>query len=136
MRAIHLRRLLNVVRALEESPNPERFTMAQYGHECGTPACALGHYCARADLQSAFLLSKHTNRGESEQPTWPAPKDDITFALAFDDDEVLTHFGINNAEADVLFGSEGCDGARTALEAAAFIRAFVARRERLLEAKR
>jgi hypothetical protein len=135
MRAIHLRRLLNVVRALEESPNPERFTMAQFGHECGTPACALGHYCARTDLQSAFVLSKHTDRGDREMPTWPAPIDDVTVALGFDDEEVRTHFGLTEDQAEELFGSEGCDGARTALEAAAYIRAFVARRERDLEAK-
>lgn len=43
-------RLLNVAKALRESTTPpDLFTMRFVMRECGTPACALGHYAARGD---------------------------------------------------------------------------------------
>lgn len=64
------RRLLNVARALRESPNPKAFTMLRFVHGddsfsntvgsaadwCGTPACALGHYGSRTDLQKIVKI--------------------------------------------------------------------------------
>lgn len=125
MRALHIRRLLNVVRALEESPNPDKFTMKRFGHECGSPACALGHYCSRPDLQSAFLLSRHAE----DAACWPAPTDDVTACLGIDNIEICAHFGLTADEAMDLFDENGCGGAQTALEAAKYIRDFVSRKE-------
>lgn len=42
-------RLMLVVRALREDPDPENFTMWKFS-KCRTPACALGHYASRRDL--------------------------------------------------------------------------------------
>ena len=59
---IYRQRLLNVVRALRESPKPKAFSMDWYGYgpneafPCGTPQCALGHYAAREDLQDFLRL--------------------------------------------------------------------------------
>lgn len=122
-------RLLNVARALRESPNPEQFHMSSYGHNCNTPCCAIGHYAARPDLQDAFALDKYgwliLRNGDSTNYFRP---------------EVLEHFDITPAQASALFSGEtdgddfdedgvptqvwGCDSAKTAIEAAEFIEAF------------
>lgn len=126
MNDLHARRLLNVARALRESPAPEMFTMAKYGHPCGTPACAFGHYCARGDLQDEFTLAGFNN-------SWPHAG---RVPLMYNDDVVLAHFGITREEAHELFhddvsdedGLVGCGNAQTALEAADYIERFVAAR--------
>src|SRR6187551_2522759 len=51
---VQYKRLMNVAKALRESPNAGRFDMGCYIHSgseeegeknwCGSPACALGHY--------------------------------------------------------------------------------------------
>lgn len=106
-------RLLNVAKALRESEHPERFTMRTIAHSCGTPACALGHYAARRDLQDAFILLKH---GELR-----ATGDAASPFLA-----ELEHFDISRAEEEKLFGVWGCNDAQTPLQAAEYIERFVA----------
>jgi hypothetical protein len=109
-------RLLNVARALDESPNPRDFTMNVYTHDCGTAACALGHYAARADLQDAFRLvpdMELVTADGNEIGHW--------------DFEVLDHFEINGLQAEELFAPSGCAGATTPAAAAAYIRGFVKR---------
>lgn len=133
MKAVHKKRLLNVARALEESPKPNAFTMTDFAQQCGTPACALGHYCSRRDLQKAFKLGGNLVR------LWPV---DIKQerAIGISDRAITEHFGLSNdedllvSENEELFGPEGCGGAKTAKQAARYIRKFVARKER--EAKR
>lgn len=111
-------RLLNVAKALRESPNPEKFTMYTYGYGCRTPACALGHYAARADLQLAFELNGYgslVSDGRFVHCDAPA---------------VLDHFGIRQDQADELFSARGgCGGAKTAVEAAEYVEKFVADHE-------
>lgn len=112
-------RLLNVAKALRESPSPHMFTMVHYGHACGTPACALGHYAARTDLQDAFELTQSgflvtTDAGDGRHRT------------LF---KTLEHFGINNDQENNLFGLRGCAEARTPIEAAEYIERFVAEHE-------
>ncbi len=107
-------RLLNVAKALREAPEPEKFTMIQFVHlapegGCGSPACALGHYAFRQDLQSAFT-----------QDTF-GPQSGIGCAS----EEVLVHFGITEMQACQLFDSRGCDDANTPTEAADYIEKFV-----------
>ena len=111
-------RLLNVARALRESKNPEDFDMGMYGHACGTPACALGHYAAREDLQHTFTLDA-VNDSILVGEDW----------VGFDSRDVRDHFGITPSEALELFEAEGCAGAKTAIEAAEFIERVVAERE-------
>ena len=116
--AIHRKRLLNVARALREDPDPERFTMA-YFSSCGTPACALGHYAFRKDLQKTFYLRKE--RG------WLGLVKSRKEDLGIDSDHVLDHFGIEMGESEELFGDHGCGGAKTPIEAATYIEKFVER---------
>lgn len=109
-------RLLNVARALRESPNPEMFTMKLYLHSCGTPACALGHYGVRSDLQDEFYSDEHGALYASGGNPW-------IFAAA------KAHFDLRDKEADELFDSDGCGNAKTAIDAAEYIEKFVARHE-------
>lgn len=83
-------------------------------HKCGTPACALGHYAVRDDLQLEFGLDREGELVNSDG--------DI---MGHNDDAVYRHFGVTHTEADALFDSGGCGGANTAEEAAVFIEEFV-----------
>lgn len=112
-------RLLNVARALRESKNPDKFTMSQLTNACGTPACALGHYAARRDLQDYYYIDAD---GEFQ-----CPADDTTGP---EEDSDALHFGITADQSQELFGSHGCGNAKTAIEAAEYIEAFVAREGR------
>lgn len=111
-------RLLNVARALRESQVPGDFTMVRLVNPCGTPACALGHYAARTDLQDEYWIDAYgrfrcvsDDRGDD------------------DDDSDAKHFGITSDESSELFGTEGCGEAKTAIEAAEYIEQFVAEHE-------
>lgn len=133
MEAIYKKRLLNVARALRESPKPKAFTMRFYvrGNEgdcddtshnwCGTPACALGHYAARTDLQRLMRILN----GEAVY------RESINgYGICYADACVVKHFGIYWSEADRLFGPEGCGNAKTTKQAARYIERFVARKEK------
>lgn len=135
-------RLLNVATALDESPTPRRFTMGEYGRAptkratCGSPACAIGHYAYRQDLQNAFQLARCASDtdGEKTLGILRADLDPATYDgpyLSYHHDAVLEHFGITSVEAEDLFGQSGCDGAQTTKQAAAYIRQFVQRRFKL-----
>jgi len=86
--------------------------MRTIAHPCGTPACALGHYAARGDLQDAFRLD---NRG---------------FLVHLGDETPyemeLRHFAIDGDQEDELFSAMGCGDAKTTIEAAEYIERFVA----------
>jgi hypothetical protein len=108
-------RLLNVAKALRESPKPKAFYMGSYARSCGTPACAFGHYAARPDLQSAFTL-------EGGHPI------DFAGHEVFHDSGLSAHhFGLERRQLCELFDDGGCGGARTAIQAAEYIETFVAR---------
>lgn len=113
--SIHRERLLNVVRALREDKDPENFRMYAFSR-CGTPACALGHYAARDDLQHVFRLRKSG---------WLGLQGKRSGDIGIDSPAVQEHFGIDFDEADELFGYCGCDGARHPEEAARYIESFV-----------
>lgn len=137
----HAKRLLNVVRALREAEHPERFYMGQFLWDetpdvdeapelgikekhlnenwCGTPACALGHYGARRDLQRAFVIERD-NWGPLLQTTIGDP--DELFAGA------ARHFGISESEVLELFDFDGCGEAKTTKGAARYIERFVKRK--------
>jgi hypothetical protein len=107
------KRLLNVIKAIEESPNPKMFSMRSYS-DCGTPACAMGHYAARRDLQKTFRLDEDgnvvTNNGSN---LWACEN----------------HFGITPDEDEELFGLTGCGDAKTPKQAIRYIRKFIARKK-------
>ena len=118
MKPIHRKRLLNVAKALRESANPKAFSMEFFAwggrwilHPCGTPACAVGHYAARRDLQRTFRITKNGS-------------------LPFADEDSYSHFGIDGEEYDALFSAVGCGNAKTTTQAARYIERFVKRKER------
>lgn len=87
---------------------------------CGTPACALGHYGARGDLQR---LMKVGVRQGAINLLYHANYNNRT--VSYDDDTVQEHFGITEEQATDLFDGDGCGGARTPIEAAKYIEKFV-----------
>lgn len=97
-------RLLDVARALRETPHPEKFDMGKYAHPCGTPACALGNYAARSDLQDHFRI--HMDAEYSAM--WISTSDNKR-ADYFRGD-VLEWFGITDEQAEELFSTYGCGG--------------------------
>lgn len=117
-------RLLNVAKALRESKHPEMFDMnVHLHHECGTPACAFGHYAARQDLQNAFkIVFDGRFRAYSIETT-----DEQSDSVWWDDQCVLEHFDISDKEARMLFFARGCGGAKSPIEAAKYIERFVAK---------
>ena len=136
MKAIHQKRLLNVAKALRESPKPAAFSMENYGEDgtkglpenskskkaCGSPACALGHYAARLDFQRTFRLVFSWD----DFPTIHAGKREVGYIS----DEILAHFGITEDDAEELFSGDGCGRAKSPKGAALYIERFVARKLR------
>lgn len=121
---MHKERLLNVAKALRESPNPAKFSMGDYASpDCGTPMCAIGHYAARQDLQSFLVLNNKRRAHRFASPVFYA--DDPNKEVAYDSARLRQHFGICTDDAEFLFGPEGCDHAQTPIEAAEYIEHFV-----------
>lgn len=117
-------RLLNVAKALRESPGPEKFSMADYANPgCGTPMCAIGHYAARQDLQSFLVLDNTKRAHRFASPVFYA---DSGIEVCYDSSRLRQHFGIDEGDAELLFGPEGCEWAQTPIEAAEYIERFVA----------
>lgn len=135
MKKLHQKRLLNVAKALRESENPKAFDMTYFFHgdsgtlahnnvqvtnfECGTPACALGHYADRTDLQRSF-------RNDLQRKTLVSTR--CGYLVEYMGTAVNRHFGITADEAVDLFGPSGCGGARGPRAAARFIELFVAKK--------
>ena len=107
-------RLLRASQSVLESKEPRRFGMHEYFHWCGTPACVLGHYGSRRDLQR--LLKRHGDSLVYVKTGAGADYYDIT---------VHEHFGISSSEALELFSSQGCGRAKTPLQASKYIEKFV-----------
>lgn len=140
------KRLLNVARALREAhAAKKKFNMEKlvFGHEselrhnddgtafnpeadfCGTPACAIGHYAARTDLQRLIKIAIFKEDGiPVANVVRFGTKDE---ELDYTDAQVWSdHFGLDDSyEMETLFGFDGCDSAKTALQAAKFIEQFV-----------
>ena len=115
-------RLLKVAQALRESDYPRQFSMLMYQNDCGTPACALGHYAHRTDLQRLLVPTPYGPSG----PSYVFRS--IVDGISFYDDRVCAHFGITKDEAYELFSMrKGCGAARTTRAAARYIERFVAR---------
>lgn len=106
-------RLLNVARACREAKTPEMFSMRRVKHPCGTPACALGQYAARPDLQSEFRLGNDTSCVAVTSGRYSYRR-------------LCDHFQITEDDCDRLFGVWGCNDARLPIEAAEYIERFVA----------
>jgi hypothetical protein len=127
--------------ALRESPRPEAFSMecfirgdcwdARIGSDnvpqfwCGSPACVLGHYALRTDLQDVLILDQEAL--EEGEPCVKLKHNDQP--LTFSDYTFQEHFGLRTSgEAQLLFGPSGCGGAQTPEEAIAYIERFIQER--------
>ncbi len=149
MNTTQAQRLVNVANALRDADlnhwffdmdswgyDPKRFNLGERGnpkftmpenevdfideHKCGTPACALGHYAVRPDLQGKFKLTKEGNlrmRTESR----PVLGEEVDLGSL----QMHQYFGISYDEAQELFAHDGCDDAQTPLAAARYIERFV-----------
>jgi hypothetical protein len=109
-------RLNMVAKAVRECEHPELFTLYQYGTDEGIPTCPLGLYASRTDLQKLLFLNETGNlctTGEKWEIEW-------------DDEKISDHFGLSEAQVEILFGREGCGQADTPEQAAAFIEGFIA----------
>ena len=113
-------RLRNVIKALRESPSPRDFTMSCWGKDCGTPMCAIGHYAFRKDLQDTYVLrvGEIYKIVETYKEYVISHHMDIFMELA-------KHFDLNQQESMALFGSNGCNEAKTIEEAIAYIEGFI-----------
>ena len=110
-----------------DGPRPDRVGKAMkklvkeetLPHNCGAPACALGHFAVRTDLQRKFTLTQYGSlrlMRDKDHPIYPNSK------------VVKDYFGVNYDEASDLFGEDGCDGATTPKQAAKYIRKFLKQR--------
>jgi len=145
--------LMKVVQALRESQYPKLFAMDSYvwdgdeGHHsstdnptaqralskiadegkeknfCGTPACALGHFAARTDLQRILKIQRDKEGGAALAMFGSNNRD-------WDMEAVNEYFGISHEEHEELFGGEGCGDAQTAKQAANYIENFVCQRRK------
>lgn len=128
---INQKRLMNLIKAVRESPIPEAFTMGCYirgnrhdtqpdggaipANWCGTPACILGHYAAREDLQKLLRVEKYGDNAyrivyvRNGEPA------------EFQDTPIHKHFGISDLQAYRLFSSVGCNEAQTPAQAITYI---------------
>lgn len=117
-------RLLNAAQSVldydhsEDEVVPGEIYMGSYIKPCGAPACVLGHYCAREDLQDDFRVVGRGIRGRY------SPGD----GLGFDSIEVRMHFGLRFDESHTLFGEYGCRNAKSAEQVSEYIRNFVAKK--------
>jgi len=131
-------RLLLAARVLREAAKQREiakdhqphFNMCRFVNDCGTPACVLGHYAVRKDVQELFALGienishfAYSVRGEllyRESTVHEYRPTD------YYSPEVRGHFDINMDECEALFGPIGCNNALTEEEAADFIEKCVA----------
>jgi hypothetical protein len=98
-----LARILNTADAEHRENGEPTYSQLYHFHPCGTPACALGHYIEHARRAPTFLFDR------------------------------VKEFGLSREELYELFGAVGCGGAKTAKQAAKYIRKFIARKRKELE---
>lgn len=135
MNKVQQKRLLSVAIALRDAAKAKmKLDMEVYvfsgaeedGGLCGTPACALGHYAARTDMQRLLMIRTRESKWDNRMSSNMVFRGSGDLA-AYEDAEVLNHFGIDYDHADEIFGPEGCGNAKTPLAAAKYIERFVAK---------
>lgn len=120
--AIGNRRLLKLANILDTADAAHRkrkeptYSQYEFTHDCGTPACALGHWAAANPRRWYFEGSLYPQLRNAGSP-YTSPLDDA-----------CDEFSIDSDETQELFDVGGCGNARTAKQAAKYIRAFVKRR--------
>lgn len=90
------------------------YYQGHFVHMCGAPACAIGHWAANTPTWSIDAKNELIERDD------PALRELPFFGAGLD-------FELNSVQLSVLFEGGGCGRAKTAKEAADYIRDFVAR---------
>lgn len=123
--AVFRQRLLNAAQSVldydhsEDKVVPGEIYMGSYIKPCGAPACVLGHYAAREDLQDDFRVQY---RGIISR--WQLTDG----GLGYDSIQVRAHFNIRLDESLALFGEYGCGNAKHPEQVSEFINNFVAKK--------
>jgi hypothetical protein len=112
-RLLKLATILDTADALHRKRGEPTYNQEDYAHSCGSPACALGHYAANT---RGFKLDRQWYEyfREDKLFTWDCGADE--------------EFGLSYSEAMELFYYNGCGEAKTAKQAAKYIRSFVKRK--------
>lgn len=129
MKKLAQQRLMTVVKLLREAQRSSKrrsaFDMGAWANHCGTPACALGSYAAREDLQRTFRFVRDSD-GFFGVTAKGLRDGSISFPLSAREAEVFKrHFDLTPEQADELFGAEGCGKAKTPKHAADYIEKFI-----------
>lgn len=115
---MNTQRLLELADLLEtaaQSYEPGDYAQEEYFHDCGAPACALGHWAAA-----------HPERWYEKYSGLPRL---IGAALTgTPGEDAAVEFGLELGDVNILFGVFGCGQATTADAAARYIRMFVKKR--------
>lgn len=141
-RAVGIRRLLKLAGILDTADARHRMKKERvYGqmdiaHPCGTPACALGHWAFNERRRWRYQINTYTHDhlADGSAPTAPVvfavvqlktrrPQGDCGYLF----EDAINDFGITTKQAYELFDIDGCGDARTAKQAARYIRKFVKR---------
>lgn len=115
-RLLRLAKILDTADALHVERKEPAYSQNALEHNCGAPACAWGHYVFSIGLR------------RRAQFTEPCDFDSRKIRTIRGIDDAEDEFGINYQEREELFGALGCDGAKSATDAATYIRSFVARK--------
>lgn len=122
-------RLLEMADVLDAAHKRQtRFSMARFffddgevdDNQCGTPACALGHYAAATPERWGMHKSATDGR------LYPRLKGHAWTATVWD--HTTIDFGLTEQESSELFDGQGCGRATSPKEAATYIRNFVHRK--------
>jgi hypothetical protein len=114
-RLLELARILDTADELHQVKGEPLYTQEFYMHTCGSPACALGHWAYHNQDRWGFFAT-------GSLPRLKGLEDSTSMQSA------QMEFDLCPEEARELFEIEGCGYAKTAAEAAAYIRQFVENR--------
>lgn len=133
--------MLTLLKANREMKHPERFTMGTYVHNretpyeingeesnppqewCGTPACVLGNFGAREDLQRLLCI-----RDESLAFVERVERDLLNI-VSYCDERIASYFDLTTNECYEMFGLDGCNEAKALDAALAYVEDFIANNE-------
>ena len=126
----------------------EQYNQSLLANDCGTPACALGHYGFNTpkrwgysysleedpNCPGTFLAYGVLRPAEYFRKTLEDPVTGKFLTLVFS--QAAHEFGLTAAETLELFDADGCGNAQTAKDAAKYIRQFVKKKRRQLGLKK
>jgi hypothetical protein len=116
--------ILDTADAEHRKNSEPKYYQGVFTHPCGTPACALGHYAAASPKRWAIIK-------ETSFELWQVPQPRLKLSRgARTEDDATDEFGLTIREYEELFGGVGCGEAKTAKQAARYIRKFLTRKDK------